>query len=636
MANNGFFKINIGVIDNDAIKKLKDINKELYAAQAPIRAYQRELKKFNDLSGRTAGLKKYNEAMSRLKGNLSSVGGAIGSVLKPMAAVFGIGSVAGVVALTRQFASFGNEVRNTSALLGVNAQEVLKLKQYGNLAGLGDQTHALRSYQDTQTNIQAGGDARGAYANSILGINPNMKFEDAQIRAVERVNQLLKERRINQSGARNLLNAAGLNEELVGQDPKRLREAQRIATQNAKEMAPYAQQAAAFRDHLAEAASRVDVLRTRLASSLEPALGPIIQKFIDWSKDNKAVDETMSSIADAAKNVGQWISKINVDDLRKDFSNLKTTLEIATGAFIAIKAISLASWSVQVGKDIATVIGWLGKLRGAAVVGEAAVAGEAGGLTAMAASLSAAAAPILAACAAVAGVSYAGYKLYNEFSEHNSDDGRIKERQRALALDPVYHSGNRLGTLEKNTRTLEMMDYLTKVKGLSEIQAAGVVSQAVNESGLNEKAIGDNGSAVGMFQWHPDRQKNIENQFGKSVDGMTWKEQTDVYLRELNSTEKKSGDELNRSKTLADSTVAGLDSERSKDWLQNGINGADYKKRLQSTKDIYKYHSGKDISGDIGFKITLEDNRTTAQLTHNNTPLNPNLGDVKTQTRRRV
>lgn len=68
MANQqGSFKINLGVVNDEAIKKLKELNSQLYKAQAPLKAYQRELKKFNDLSGRTANLKRLDALFSQIE-----------------------------------------------------------------------------------------------------------------------------------------------------------------------------------------------------------------------------------------------------------------------------------------------------------------------------------------------------------------------------------------------------------------------------------------------------------------------------------------------------------------------------------------------------------------------------------------
>lgn len=63
--------------------------------------------------------------------------------------------------------------------------------------------------------------------------------------------------------------------------------------------------------------------------------------------------------------------------------------------------------------------------------------------------------------------------------------------------------------------------------------AAALAASAKRESGFNPAAIGDNGQAVGMYQWHSDRASAIEKKFGKRVIDMTATEQMQAKAWEL-------------------------------------------------------------------------------------------------------
>lgn len=72
-------------------------------------------------------------------------------------------------------------------------------------------------------------------------------------------------------------------------------------------------------------------------------------------------------------------------------------------------------------------------------------------------------------------------------------------------------------------------------KGWSLAQAAGLVANLYAESSLDPRAVDDGGQAVGIAQWHPDRQAAIEAHFGKRLRDMTLDEQlaaVDWELRE--------------------------------------------------------------------------------------------------------
>ncbi len=77
------------------------------------------------------------------------------------------------------------------------------------------------------------------------------------------------------------------------------------------------------------------------------------------------------------------------------------------------------------------------------------------------------------------------------------------------------------------------MNYLTSKYGLSSAQAAGIVANMQAESGGRAGAIGDGGSARGLFQWHPDRQAKILAGTGIDVTKANWTQQLDAAVWEL-------------------------------------------------------------------------------------------------------
>lgn len=614
----GNFNINVDVINSDAIKKLKDINSQLYKAQAPIRAYQKELKKFNDLSGKTANLKKLQSNLNSLKGKFNDVKGVIGSVARPMMALFGVGSVAGVLGLAKSFATWGNEIRNTSALLAITSTQAIKLQQAGNLLGL-NQTEGLKSFQDTQNSIQYGGNAKGQLADNILGITPNTDFATAQIKAMTKVNALLKSGKATASGLRELLKDAGLDEKLLGQDPARFARMNAIANQNAKDMAPYAKSAGQFSDKINEAVGRIDVLKTELASALEPVLGPILQKFIDWSKDNKSVTETMQSIADAAKSVGAWIQSIKIDDIKNGFDEFKKIAEGLVAAFIALKAISFVKWGADVVSSLAGVIkavSGLGTATEAVTAGLAAPVAIVGG----------------AAVAAGYGVYKGGSEVYHDFG---TDKGVLEGRQ--AKMKDRYYGANRYTELEKNQLQFQVEKQFMDA-GYSKAAAQGMAGNLRAESGFNTLAIGDNGHALGIGQFHADRQKAIEQFIGKKMENMSLEEQVRGVIHELQTSEKGANTELMNAKTVQQGTIAGLDYERPGEWLNSkrSMNSSSLAKR---TKMAEMVEAPDDKPSQSTSSVTAAANIALDIHYHGHIPpkviprANPNISSVKTTTK---
>lgn len=73
-------------------------------------------------------------------------------------------------------------------------------------------------------------------------------------------------------------------------------------------------------------------------------------------------------------------------------------------------------------------------------------------------------------------------------------------------------------------------------KGLQPHQAAGIVGNLIQESGLNPNAVGDDGKAYGIAQWHPDRQ-NVLNTLStrNKVDKSDFNQQLEFVWHELNT-----------------------------------------------------------------------------------------------------
>ncbi|HWF01549.1 MAG TPA: phage tail tip lysozyme [Caulobacteraceae bacterium] len=78
----------------------------------------------------------------------------------------------------------------------------------------------------------------------------------------------------------------------------------------------------------------------------------------------------------------------------------------------------------------------------------------------------------------------------------------------------------------------QAMDYF-KSKGWSEAQAAGIVANLGAESGFDPHAVGDHGRALGIGQWHADRQAEFARWAGHSLGMASMREQLDFVQYEL-------------------------------------------------------------------------------------------------------
>jgi hypothetical protein len=119
----------------------------------------------------------------------------------------------------------------------------------------------------------------------------------------------------------------------------------------------------------------------------------------------------------------------------------------------------------------------------------------------------------------------------------------------AALLVPNTSIGANEGTKLDAMRSKPMASEFDAVNKLMKMgwtreQATGIVANLRAESGMNPGAVGDNGQAIGLAQWHPDRQATIQRQFGKSLRNMSADEQLAAINWELNNGESSAGNAL--------------------------------------------------------------------------------------------
>lgn len=110
-----------------------------------------------------------------------------------------------------------------------------------------------------------------------------------------------------------------------------------------------------------------------------------------------------------------------------------------------------------------------------------------------------------------------------------------------------------------NANGKQVMDFFIQ-NGLTPEQSAGIVGNLYKESGLNPKAVGDNGSSYGIAQWHAERVERLKasSQNWDTLDG-----QLTFLWNELNTTEKAALYNLKQTKTAQDAAaVFARDFER--------------------------------------------------------------------------
>lgn len=130
--------------------------------------------------------------------------------------------------------------------------------------------------------------------------------------------------------------------------------------------------------------------------------------------------------------------------------------------------------------------------------------------------------------------------------------------------------------------------------GLNRLQAAGLLGNAWAESKFDPKAVGDNGKAFGMFQWHADRWNPfVKWAKSKGVDPWTQGAQISYAIHELGSSEGVAGAKFKMARTTeaaAAAAAAGVRFERPSGYLalrENYTQANGWNERLAATAELY-------------------------------------------------
>lgn len=95
-----------------------------------------------------------------------------------------------------------------------------------------------------------------------------------------------------------------------------------------------------------------------------------------------------------------------------------------------------------------------------------------------------------------------------------------------------------------------------QAQGWSREQAAGLAANIKRESAFRPDAVGDNGKAYGIGQWHPDRQAVFQKVFGKPIQGSSIEEQMAFMQYELTQGNERKAGNLLKGATRADEAAA--------------------------------------------------------------------------------
>lgn len=144
----------------------------------------------------------------------------------------------------------------------------------------------------------------------------------------------------------------------------------------------------------------------------------------------------------------------------------------------------------------------------------------------------------------------------NKFLESFKTLSPISSAQAAPAPSSYVMQGTTPSPMKKGVRG--SADEAVKFfmgKGWTKEQAAGIVGNLIQESGLNPMAYNRAENAQGIAQWRNERVAKFEQKYRKSIFDASFREQLEYVDWELNNTERRAGNLLRQTRTAAEAAI---------------------------------------------------------------------------------
>ncbi|WBV42727.1 phage tail tip lysozyme [Pseudoroseomonas cervicalis] len=492
---------------------------------------------------------------TRLAAGLRSVGRVAADLAPPLAALAGIGTIAGIVRMTTSWAAFGSRLATEAARLQMTAGQLQALQGAAVLAGGSAEgmTSSLQGLGQALSDAVGGRNAEALQYLRLLGIrlhDANGQARTAAEVLPEVADQIARIRDPRLQG--RVLGALGISPDmlpLLQRGSAGLRELTREARRYGVISDEGVARAEAARVAQAQLVLASQGLVAALTVSLAPALTNILRRMTDWIT---SADGGQAAVQRIAAAIDAWMASGGPKKLAADISGVASATREVVDLFGGWKNAAIA----------------LGAALTLSVLSP--LAGIASRLTALAAIRL----PVwlfrlvrllgLGGSATVAGIATGAWGAWQLF------EGLTDRSNPLSSLNPFLNRqltpgggvpSSRLGAGPADSaptpRQRQAYEYFLG-RGYTPEQAAGIVANLRHESGANldHQAVGDNGRAYGVAQWHPERQEDFRRWSGRSIRESSFEDQLGFIEHELRGSHREARMALLNARTAAEAAAA--------------------------------------------------------------------------------
>lgn len=359
MANK--LNIVISAID-DATKTINKINRSFANALLPVTRLNRSISNLV----RATGVPKLAKGFVGVGKAAANVAEKIGKIFAPLAAVIGVGSIAGVAALATEWGKLAMTVTNAAQNIGMTASQLMGLQGTARLAGVSSEelTSSLTSLGNTLEDARFGRNQGALMLMNRLGIGLH-RLKNGSVdtqRAMMDLAKVMQRPGIKGNAqVENLIasqfGVSGLLP-LLRKGPEAIEAYQKQVRALGGEMGgPALEAATQFENRMLLLQTAIGGLKNSIGDALIPVMQPLVEQLTNWIAANRELIAT--KVAAYARQIAEWIKTI---DFRRLWQDVEDTVKGVLSFVDAIGGwqVALAGVIAMMGAPLLTAISQLG------------------------------------------------------------------------------------------------------------------------------------------------------------------------------------------------------------------------------------------------------------------------------------
>jgi len=305
------FTITISATDK-ATATVKKVNESISKFVRPVT----EVKRATSALGKEMGLGKIGKGFKDVAVAATDAAREASKIVAPLAAIVGVGSIIGIVKLSKTWGDLGSEISRTSQIIGISTHDLQAFRGAARLAGLSSDsmTAGLKTLGGTMQDALVGRNNDALYVMRRLGIQMKYTANGAidTGAALLDLSEIMQTSNMSVQSKRSLAQVFGLEEmlPLLMKGPEAIKAyLDQMERSNTIMGGDALKSADTYRESMEKLMMGLKNFGYTIGNVLIPVLQPLVDKITTWVTANKQLIAT--KLADVARDIAGALKEID-------------------------------------------------------------------------------------------------------------------------------------------------------------------------------------------------------------------------------------------------------------------------------------------------------------------------------------